>query len=405
MASDSLTKGKSPFYPGQPVPLELFVGRSRQIEQIMQRGVGQVAAGKPVAMFVRGEYGIGKCSIAVYCQARAERECGLLGIYATLGGVASLDGVGERVLEGAVRAGMLDPSRGERIRDLLSKYVAEVGLFGVKLKTGELKKHAPEITSGLLKFLEELRQKTHENGTKGIFLVLDEINGIAADPKFAHYLKALVDSNALSRKPVPLLLMLCGVEARRADLVPSHEPVNRIFDLVDIDVMSPTEMSDFFKRAFDSVHMSVEAGALETLERYSAGIPKVMHMVGDEAFWLAREPVVTRETAIQAVMSATEKFGQRYLDLQVYRALRSKDYKAILSRIVEDPLDVVIQRADVGKRLSESERKKFDDFLQKMKSLQVLRPGRSAGEWEFIHPMVALYIWMRAEAPVRPEQN
>ena len=71
------SKGKSPFYPGQPVPGELFVGRVTQIDHIMQRGVGQVEAGKPVAIYVEGEYGIGKSSIAGFVQWLAEREHGL----------------------------------------------------------------------------------------------------------------------------------------------------------------------------------------------------------------------------------------------------------------------------------------------------------------------------------------
>jgi DNA-binding NtrC family response regulator len=73
-------KGRSPFYPGQPVPGELFVGRAAQIEHIMTRGVGQVAAGKPVAIFVQGEYGIGKSSVAGFVQWLAEREHGFHGI-------------------------------------------------------------------------------------------------------------------------------------------------------------------------------------------------------------------------------------------------------------------------------------------------------------------------------------
>jgi hypothetical protein len=49
-------KGKSPFYPGQPVPLELFVGRSDQIHRVMTRGAARVANGKPAAVYVQGEY-------------------------------------------------------------------------------------------------------------------------------------------------------------------------------------------------------------------------------------------------------------------------------------------------------------------------------------------------------------
>jgi hypothetical protein len=41
-------KSQSPFYPGQPVPVELFVGREQQIDRILTRGGGQVERGKPV---------------------------------------------------------------------------------------------------------------------------------------------------------------------------------------------------------------------------------------------------------------------------------------------------------------------------------------------------------------------
>jgi len=42
-----MDKGQSPFYPGQPVPVELFVGRQDQLDRIIKRGVGQVERGKP----------------------------------------------------------------------------------------------------------------------------------------------------------------------------------------------------------------------------------------------------------------------------------------------------------------------------------------------------------------------
>ena len=86
-----ISKGKSPFYPGQPVPVELFVGRSNQIQRILDRGVSQVAQGKQASVFVQGHYGIGKTSIASYVRLLAERDFGLHSIYVSLGGVETLD--------------------------------------------------------------------------------------------------------------------------------------------------------------------------------------------------------------------------------------------------------------------------------------------------------------------------
>ena len=98
-------KGRSPFCSGQPVPFDLFVGRAEQIDHILTRGVGQVAAGKPVAMFIEGEYGIGKSSIAGLVQRIAEREHGLHGIYAPLGSATNLDEVGAAVLRATIGSG------------------------------------------------------------------------------------------------------------------------------------------------------------------------------------------------------------------------------------------------------------------------------------------------------------
>ena len=145
-------KGKSPFYPGQPVPVEFFVGRSSQINHILQRGVGQGAAGKPVAMFIQGEYGIGKSSSAGFVQALAERDHGLHGIYAPLGNAQRMEDVGPAVLEGTLRSGAFDPKRSEKIQSWLAKYIGEQSLFGFKVHLEAMKKEAPATADRMLPF-------------------------------------------------------------------------------------------------------------------------------------------------------------------------------------------------------------------------------------------------------------
>ena len=67
---------------------------------------------------------------------------------------------------------------------------------------------------------------------------MDEINGIAGNPQFAHFLKGLVDTNAMSGKPLPLLLVLCGVEERRRKLIQCYKPVERLFDIISVENMN-----------------------------------------------------------------------------------------------------------------------------------------------------------------------
>lgn len=393
------SKGRSPFYPDQPVPVELFRGRAAQIEHILQRGVGQVAAGKPVTMFVEGEYGIGKSSLAAFTQWRAEMEYGLHGIYAPLGAARGLDGVAEQILTATARSGAFQPVRGEKIRNWLAKFIGQQQLFGFTLNLAALKTEAPTLRSAgnLLQFLGEAIARLKDTGVRGVFLILDEINGVTGDRSFAHFLKGLVDANALSRPPVPLLLMLCGVEERRRELIALHEPVGRIFDAVTVGRMTDDEMRAFYRDSFASAAMKADEDALRLMITYAAGFPKIMHLIGNAAYWSDRDGVVDKDDATAAVTQAAHEVGRKYVDQQVYRVLRSKDYQSILAKIGKlSPYATSFTKAEVVAGLTDSEKRKFDNFIRRMRALKVLRPGDARGEYVFIVRMLRLYLWLQS---------
>jgi hypothetical protein len=390
-------KGRSPFFPGQPVPKELFTGRAPQIERLIKRGVGQVAAGKPVAVYIQGEYGIGKSSIAAYVQAVAETSYGLHGIHAFLGAAKELNDVGNAVLEATVRSGALEPSRGEKIRGWLAKYIGKQELFGLSVDLSALKADASRLASpaSLLAFLREVRQRLGEDEIKGIVLILDEINGITGNAQFSHFVKGLIDENATSKKPLPLLLILCGVEERRRDMIAHHAPIDRVFDVVEIDVMSEAEMREFFTRAFESAGVSVEKNALESLTEYSAGFPKIMHVIGDSAYWIDNDSVIDEGDVDGALLDAAEEIGKKYVDQQILKAIRSKDYHSTLEKIANlRPLATGFKKAEVTPLLTEDESRKFNNFLMTMKKLNVLKEGVERGEYEFSVRMVRIYLWL-----------
>ena len=397
MGTGAGTKGKSPFYPGQPVPIDLFVGRTAQIERIMQRGAGQVAAGKPVSVFIQGEYGIGKSSIAGYLQALAEKVCNLHSIYAPLGGAETIEELASKVVEATLRSGAFVPQRAERLKNWLAKYIGEQSLFGFTLHAEALQSDAPSIATGMLPFLSEVYSRLRDTGIKGLFLIFDEINGITRNPRFSHFVKGLVDTTAISRQPLPLLLGLCGVEERRREMIAHHQPVDRIFDVVDIDPLTPDEMREFFRRAFSSVNMQVRDDALETMVHYSAGFPKIMHLVGDAAYWRDADGVIDSNDALAGVIMAADEVGKKYVDQQVYRALRSADYHSIFKKIAQlSPTQMAFHKRQVEQGLTETEKRKFDNFLQKMKTLKVLRSGEVRGEYIFNVRMARLYIWLQS---------
>ena len=87
----------------------------------MERGVSQVAQGKPTAIFVQGDYGLGKSSFANYTRVLATLQHNLHGIYATLGGAKTLNDVAAIVLEATLKSDAYEHTRTEIVRSFLGK--------------------------------------------------------------------------------------------------------------------------------------------------------------------------------------------------------------------------------------------------------------------------------------------
>ncbi|MBI4727781.1 ATP-binding protein [candidate division TA06 bacterium] len=390
---NEIIKSKSPFYPGQPVPVEFFTGRLDKIEKI-SRAAKQVELGKPQAIFLTGEYGIGKSSLASYMRYYAERHNNLLGIHVLLGGTDTLEELATKTVEAVIKAQIYEPTFTEKVGDLLSKYIGKQEVFGFSVNFEALKADGLNLSKGYLPFLRDLLSRFKDVGTKGILLILDEINGITRNNKFAHFIKGLVDENAISKEPLPLLLMLCGVEERRKEMIGYHQPIERIFDIVEIEPMSNSDMRDFFARSFESVNMKINDDAMESLCHYSAGFPKIMHIIGDATYWLDKDNIIDKTDSFSGIFMAVEDVGRKFVDSQVLQALKSKDYHSILNKLVKRTTDLSFKKNEIIRDLSDNEKKKFNNFLQRMKRLKVVRSGLVQGDYIFNSRLVWLYIFL-----------
>src|SRR3989338_133748 len=388
---DNLNKRKSPFYPGQPVPVDFFIGRFNEIQRII-RAIKQVELGKPQAVFLTGEYGIGKSSLAGFLRFYAERNNHIFGIHVLLGGAETIEDVAEKTVEAVIKQQIYEESRSDKVRNFLSRYIGQQSLFGLNINFEALKSDAPNLSHGYLPFLRDLLDRLKNDNIKGIMLILDEINGITQNKQFSHFIKGLVDENALSKNPLPLMLMLCGVEDRREDMIKHHQPIERIFDVIEIKPMDNSEMKEFFNKTFNSVNMQVEEAALSSLCRYSAGFPKLMHIIGDNIFWVNQDSLVDKDDAIRGILSAAEEIGKKFVDQQVLNALRSNDYRSILAKLAKENFDLSFKKGNIEKGLTDSEKKKFHNFLQRMKELGLFKAGDEQGEYIFTSRLARLYV-------------
>lgn len=396
-------KGKSPFYPGQPIPPELFTGREGQLKRLKLRGVDQVVAGKPAAIFIQGEYGIGKSSIANYVAATAEKESNLHSLYVALGRASTVADVATSILEAVVSAASESNPRSDIIRAWMKKYIKEVKLFGFTANLDVMKKDASDIASarGILGLLSETLKRLSKTDVKGITLILDEINGISASVPFAHLIKDLIDTNAAARTPLPLLLMMCGTEEKRNDLIRSHPPVGRIFDVVMIEPMDEGDILKFFRRSFRSVGVSVADDALENWVYFSGGLPKIMHEIGNAAYYINEDDHIDIADAAEAIGQAADEVGQKYVEPEVVKGLKSRSYQSILEKLA-GLNQAQFTRDELAIELDEDESGKLDNFLRRMKGLNVIRSGDAPGVYHFNILLYQVYLTMKYRRPSRP---
>ncbi len=386
----------SPFTPGLPVPVEFFVGRLAEIEHLKKK-MARAESGRLEVAFLIGERGIGKSSLASFVRFLAEREYQMIGLHTFLGGVISLEEMARRVFDRLLKESV-GTSWHDKVKNFFGDRIRQVDLFGISVEFGapaqDLRRLVHDFAPALRNLVERVKDEK-----KGILLILDDINGLASSPDFANWLKSLVDEIATSQKPLPLCLLLVGLEERRQALIGLQPSLARVFDLVEIWAWSRKETRTFYQNAFSRVSMEVEEQALDTLTHFAGDLPVLAHEIGDAAFTLDTDGRIDASDADKAVMLAADIVGRKHLEPQVFQAIRSTRYRSILRKLAREPFKVRFERGEVLKRLSGEEVRVFDNFLRRMSNLGVISrdPEQGAGAYHFTNLLHYLYFSMEAE--------
>ena len=214
-----MTPESSPFRPGQPVQVELFVGRQASIERL--RGLVRSAnQGSFKIGFIAGERGIGKSSVASFVRYLCEKESGVTGCHVYLGGVHDLDDMARATFDRLLKDSIDRPWH-QRLVEFFGNRIRQVGLFGVSVELNLTGHDLRTISTNFITAIRDL--VTRLEAPNSLLIILDDINGLANSSDFAHWLKSIVDEIATSRKATKLCILLVGLEERRQELI-AHQP-------------------------------------------------------------------------------------------------------------------------------------------------------------------------------------
>lgn len=392
----------SPFRPGQPVPIEFFVGRIEEIERLRSM-VKASAQGRFKIGFVSGERGIGKSSLVSFVRHLSDRESDVAGCHVFLGGVRELNEMVRRTFDRLLKES-LDKPWHSRVKEFFGGYVREVGLFGITLEL-DLKGHnLSVITNDFVPSIRRLLEKLKGQKTS-LLLILDDINGLASAEDFANWLKSIVDEIATAQQEMHLCIFVVGMEDRRQELVGKQPSLARVFELIDISPWSDDEVRQFYQRSFDSAGATVMDEDMDTLVRFTGGLPVFAHEIGDAIWRVARKQEIKTDEIGEGIFIAADVIGRKLLEPQIFSAIRSERYRSILRKMADKPLEMRFQRSQLGERLSGEEKKVMDNFLQRMKHLGALTSDpETRGGYRFQNHLHALYFWLESQRTKRGRQ-
>lgn len=397
--------GLSPFQPGQLAPVECFVGRQDEIERLYQMARASTR-GRLAVGFIAGERGIGKSSLASFVRSLCEREGAMAGCHVFLGGAQNLNEMMRKIFNKLLKES-IDKPWYRKATKFFGNRIRSVGLFGINV---ELDLQEQDLSTLANDFGPSIREFIKQTDKQGLLLILDDINGLAGLAQVANWLKSTVDELSISQADIHLCILIVGLEERRQALIQQQQSLARIFSPFNIDAWSREETCEFYKKTFDSAGARISTRSLDLLVDYTGGLPVFAHELGDSVWRMAKTLEIDRDAVIEGVIDATEIIGRKFLDQQVFNAIRSEKYHSILMKMMEKVIRNKsidrFRRSDVTKDLTEEETKVFDNFLQRMKKLGALIQDSSVrGGYQFPNQLYALYFVLYSSRKVQQDLN
>jgi len=394
-----MANGDSPFSPGKPVTPELFVGRELEIRRLQAR-LRKCSHGSVESIFLMGDRGIGKSSLAKYAgyYSELEKSIGLAPVFCQLTAAADLD-VALQIISREILQKFSRETIPQKLRNLFDRYIETINLGllpGIGLKIA-FKKDAATLRSLRLDFSDLLLATIEitKDKANGLILVLDDLNGVAKDPDLANFIKGLIDGLVMGgHGDLPFSLVLIGVSERLDEMLEHQPSVGRIFDVIALQKLHNEEASSFFYSAFERVGISVEEDALKIMTMMSGGMPAIMHEIGDAVFWQHSGKTVNEHEAWAGCFQAADNIGRKYLEPRVFEKMKSESYRTILDKIAEFNKHK-ISRKWLLKVLDTGDERKLDNFFKKMVNAGVLSKKEIPGEYYFTREIYGLYNILR----------
>lgn len=385
---------ESPFEPGKPASPELFIGRQKTLTKIL-RNVKKATNGTTQHFFLTGQRRMGKTSIAKYVQKYVENNFNMLGVYISNKGNDSIEQLTSWIIE-AIFNQLPHESMKDKVLTWFENHIESIDVKGTKLTFKPDKQLQISFKDNFQKFLtdiyyEEFSQK------KGIFIIIDDINGLSESKEFVDWYKRLADTIAVtSNNKLPIYFLLAGYPEKFENLVQKEESFGSIFNYDNIDALTDTEVESFFIEIFKQENITISQEALNHMVTFSSGLPLMMQQIGDSVFWETNDNLITEDEAINGIINAANEIGIKQIR-PVLNQIKSENYEPILEALVENNMRL-FKRSQVKDLMKNTSENVIKNFLYKMVDLGIFESvdHKSKGQYKFSNTLYYTYFLIKS---------
>lgn len=384
---------ESLFQPGQPVSPDRFKGREDIIKEIIKY-FPSIISGNPQHFFITGKRGMGKTSLANFISDLANKNYSMVTAHIMNDGVHTIEDLLIQIIERILNS-IKSEKWSKKIFNLFGNNIESVGLGGLNIKFKPSENELHNLKDNFAFYLCDLINKFEDKD--GLFIIIDDINGLSDTPEFANWYKSFADTMATSIKNAPIGMMLTGYPEKFSKLYGHNQSFTRIFHIHELTRLSDNEIKTFYTDIFSMYDIRIEKSALEKMTKYSSGMPTMMQEIGDATLAQDTDNCIGDEDSLKGIIVAGKIIGLKYLQPLIDKKIRSENYlslfKKIGNKLAATP-NATFTKKTFSDVLNEQESKVFKDFISRAKKLGIieLASSKKQGEYKFTNQLYPIYF-------------
>ncbi|MEO0939348.1 MAG: AAA family ATPase [Pseudomonadota bacterium] len=384
-----LVRFRNPFGPSDAADPALFSGRVAEMTAIARMLSAAYHSDPAQHLLVLGERGIGKTSLLRQCERMAtddlpgERtDFDFLVVSITLTGVTDMFDITQRTADGLRRA--LDRGKvgNPGLRQVVD-FLLNWEILGVHYhRPAGAATHDQALSTLVDKIVEVERTGLFQ----GLFLSIDEADAPGAEVGLGPWCKDLCErlGQAGGRKTA---LALAGRSLLRNRLREGHGASLRLFDELELTVLSPDERRDIIDKGIRLANLSndtpvtIAPKARDLIADLSEGYPYFLQTFAHAALEAAAGGgEITLEHVVTSASQATRDIGRKFFDGVFQEAATTENYRMVLYAMADAGNSWMTRKEITAAAAPDVSPDNVSNALRKMKHTDALdidpdRPG------------------------------